>query len=186
NTVYTFAVLLAVYLFGTACGAVLWARWGSAARSSALVIATASACLAGVLALAAAGTLLATLQRALPAGMAWRLVAELGVAAAAFLVPPLAMGALFADLAQAARDRDGNLGAALAANTFGAALAPIVFGPLAVPLLGAEQALVTVALLYLVLLPTWRSRALAAPVAVRGFAPALPLALRFLQPPPGR
>ena len=187
NTVYTFAVLLAVYLLGTACGAALWTRWQRAgrARSSALVIATAFACLAGALALAAADTFLATLQRVAPGGMAGRLFAELGVAASVFLVPTLAMGALFADLAQAARDRAGNLGAALAANTLGAALAPIVFGPIAVPLLGAERAFALVALLYLAVLPARRDLVLAVPVAVVAIALTSVLSLRFVHTPPG-
>jgi len=206
NTVYTFAVLLAVYLLGTALGAALWARMRRrdsfvgaypfrktgihfsgicAERSAMLVVATALACVGGMLVLAVSDSLLAVLQRVAPASMSGMLAAELGIAAAAFLIPTIAMGALFADLAQAARDRAGSLGPALAVNTFGAALAPIVFGPVAVPLLGAERALAAIALLYLLVLPNLRSLLFAAPLVGVAIALASVVSLRFVQTPPG-
>jgi spermidine synthase len=187
NTVYTFALLLAVYLLGTALGAALWSRQADRddTRSGGLVIATMLACLGGTLALATSDTLLAALQRLAPVTMAGRLAAELGLAAAAFLIPTVAMGALFSALAQAARDRDGSLGPALAVNTFGAALAPIVFGPIALPLLGAERAFAAVVLLYALVLPSLRSLAFAAPVAALAIALPSMLSLSFVQTPPG-
>ena len=190
NTVYSFAILLAVYLLGTAGGAAAWTRASLRDRIGigGLVALTMLACVIGAFALTQSETLLATLQRAAPATMSGRLAAELGIAAAAFLVPTVAMGALFTALAQAARDRDHNLGAALAANTFGAALAPIVFGPVLLPLIGAERGLALVALLYLIVLPDRRPRTLAlaaVPAAAALAFVMLPLSLRFVQLSPG-
>src|SRR5262245_38554780 len=127
NTIYTFAVLLAAYLLGTAVGAGLHSRVAKRLAGdtliSALVIATSLACIVGTTALACSGMILAGLKGLVPPTMSGRLAAELGIAAVIFLPPTIAMGALFTELAQRARDRDGNLGAALAVNTFGGALA---------------------------------------------------------------
>ncbi len=70
NTVYTFAILLAVYLVGTALGAAAYARWrprsSAAARTrDRLLQAAAAACLLGTLILAAAEPIKAFAQRAL-------------------------------------------------------------------------------------------------------------------------
>ncbi len=193
NTIYTFAMLLAAYLLGTALGATLRNRLArsfsdSAALTTALVIATSLACVGGVIVLAWSETILAALQNVLPQTMAGRLGAEFGVAAAAFLPPTIAMGALFTQLAQLVRDRRGNLGAALAVNTFGAALAPIVFGPLLIPLIGTRFGFMLIALSYLLVLPNlrWRTVGLAALPSVAAVALTLsPLSMRFVKTPPG-
>jgi spermidine synthase len=192
NTIYTFAVLLATYLMGTALGAALHGRLARRtapdALTARLVLATSACCLVGTVALAFSDAALAALRSFGPPTMSGRLGAELGVAALIFLPPTVAMGALFSQLAQRARDRDGNLGAPLAVNTFGAALAPLFFGPLLIPSLGALNGFVLVALLYLLLLPSLRpsTLAIAAPAAAAAIALALsPLSLRFAQIPPG-
>ncbi|MGL5165445.1 MAG: fused MFS/spermidine synthase [Afipia sp.] len=193
NTIYTFAMLLAAYLLGTAFGATLRNRLArslsdSAALTTALVIATSFACIGGVIVLAWSETILAALQNLLPQTMAGRLGAEFGVAAAAFLPPTIAMGALFTQLAQLVRDREGNLGTALAINTLGAALAPILFGPLLIPLIGTKFGFVLIALSYLLMLPNLRrtTTALAALTSAAAVALTLaPLSLRFVKTPPG-
>jgi spermidine synthase len=104
------------------------------------------------------------------------------------LPPTIAMGALFSQLAQTARDRDGSLGMALAVNTFGGALAPVVFGPVLFPLVGAKAGFVLIALLYLLALPNVRWPALASAGVVATAALGLlasPLSLRFIKAPPG-
>ena len=192
NTIYTFAVLLATYLFGTALGAALQgrlaARMTSETAIAVFVLVTSLSCLAGTVALACSETVLSGLEAVVPATMSGRLGAELGVAAAIFLLPTVAMGALFAQLAQKASHRDGGLGAAFAVNTFGAALAPIVFGPVLIPLIGAMLGFVAIALLYLLLLPNARALTLAGAGIAASLALALPLSplsLRFAQVPPG-
>jgi len=70
NTVYTFAILLAVYLVGTALGAAAYGRWSSNANSSErlrdqLLRTLAVACLLGVLSLAYAQTIKAGMLQAL-------------------------------------------------------------------------------------------------------------------------
>jgi spermidine synthase len=192
NTIYTFAVLLAAYLLGTAFGAALRNRLSSSFDSgtltTALVLATSLACAGGAVTLASSETLLALLQGLAPRTMTGRLGAELGVAMAAFLPPTLAMGALFSQLAQAARDRDGSLGTALAVNTLGGALAPVVFGPVLFPLVGAKAGFVLIALLYLLALPNVRWPALASAGVMATAALGLlvsPLSLRFIKAPPG-
>src|SRR5215510_5792518 len=192
NTIYTFAVLLAAYLLGTAFGAALQNRLARSYRvntlTTSLVLTTSLACAGGALMLAVSEPILATLQATLPHTMAGRLGAELGIAMAAFLPPTIAMGALFTQLAQAASDRYGGVATALAVNTLGGALAPIVFGPLLIPLMGAKAGFVLIALLYLLALPNVRWPALASAALVTATALALvlsPLSLRFIKTPPG-
>ena len=192
NTIYTFALLLAAYLAGTAAGAMLRnriaARVPGARLATPLAIATALACLAGATLLGLSDALLAGLRDLLPATLEGRLAAELGVAAAAFLPPTIAMGALFTELAQEASDRAGGVGPALAANTLGAALAPILFGPVLLPLVGAKLAFIVVGLGYLLVLPDLRRRALAGAAIVGAAALGLvlaPVSLRFVRIPPG-
>ena len=133
NTVYTFAILLAVYLVGTAIGA-------------ALVLATPQRSTA---------TLLRALARRVPArhaqprrgGAAEERAAardwaehELGalrrsacLRSLAFLPPTIVMGALFSHLVHARRGSGVSFGRAIGINTAGAAVAPFVCGVLLVP-----------------------------------------------------
>lgn len=65
--------------------------------------------------------------------------AEIFVAAAAFMLPTLVMGAVFCHLAQAAKNHRYGLGTALAVNSMGCTLAPFLFGILLVALWGAAE-----------------------------------------------
>jgi len=192
NTIYTFATLVAAYLLGTAFGAALRNRLAKSfdgdRLTTALVLATSLACAGGAATLASSETLLTVLQGLAPRTMMGRLGAELGIAMAAFLPPTIAMGALFSQLAQTARDRDGTLGTALAVNTLGGALAPVVFGPVLFPLVGAKAGFVLIALLYLLALPNVRWPALASAGVMATAALGLfvsPLSLRFIKAPGG-
>jgi spermidine synthase len=193
DTVYTFALLLAVYLLGTAIGAALLHRAGAAAAPwrDRLVLLTAATCLLGTASLWGAEALRSTVQSALAPllgdPMPAALVAEASLALAAFALPTLAMGALFSHLCKAALDAGFGLGRALGVNTLGAAAAPLVFGVLAVPLLGAKFALLVVCTAYLVLLSpaAWRRPAA---WATAGALPALALLappLAFVDVPEG-
>ncbi|RAI43569.1 fused MFS/spermidine synthase [Rhodoplanes roseus] len=192
NTVYTFALLLAAYLLGTATGAALHGRLargrGDDVLTSRLVAATGVLCIGGAAVLAASDLVLAGLRDVLPPTMGGRLAAELGVAALAFVPPTVAMGALFTQLAQTVSDREGSVGTALAVNTFGAALAPIVFGPVLIPMVGAKLAFVLLGAAYVLALPNLRRPAIVASVLIltAGVTLALsPLSLRFVRVPPG-
>lgn len=198
NTIYTFAILIACYLAGTALGAALWARWrtdradradkDAGSVTGVLVAATALAGLAGVVLLGVSGQILAGLKVMLPATVAGRLSAEFVVAALAFLPPTIAMGALFTDLAQRASDRLGGVGPGLAANTLGAALAPMLFGPILLPLVGAKHAFALLAAAYVLALPPRRRIALVGGGLTLAAALALvlaPVSLRFVQVPEG-
>ena len=162
NTVYTFALLLAVYLIGTAVGAAIYARWLVNARDSDrlrsyLLQALAAACLVGTLLLAIAGNIKESLLAAFGMSMPTALSAEAAIAATAFFLPTLLMGALFSHLCTSARATGVTFGRAIGVNTLGAAIAPFLFGVLSLPLLGLKLALLLVAIGYLALVDrrTW-------------------------------
>lgn len=163
DTVYTFALLLAVYLLGTAGGAAFYqarlARSTDAARLlERLVLALATACVAGSLALWPGAWLQATLAGALGEGFVPALARESVLAVAAFALPTVVMGALFSHLCVMARAAGIGFGPAIAVDTLGAALAPAFFGVVLVPWLGPKLVLAAVAGGYLLMLPlrAWR------------------------------
>ncbi|WP_299695584.1 fused MFS/spermidine synthase [Hydrocarboniphaga sp.] len=154
DTVYTFALLLAAYLLGSAMGAAAYARWpsgGADRRSDALLRALALTCLSGMLVLSRAPGLQAAVQSVLGAGMAQALLAEAALAAAAFLPATFVMGALFSHLSTLAISRSIPLGRVLGANTLGAALAPLLFGVWLIPAIGTRTSLALLAAGYLLL-----------------------------------
>ena len=183
NTVYTYATLLAVYLLGTAAGGGLYQRslsWraDSAAVRATLVAVVALSVLAALLTLQFAPALKVLLLDPQGASFQAALRTEATLALAAFLMPTVAMGALFSHLAVQAREAGWALGPALAANTLGAALAAPLVGVLLLPRLGPAALLVALAAAYLLLLPAsaWRS--------VRGWLPATAVAaMAWLGPP---
>ena len=163
NTVYTFAILLAVYLVGSALGAAAWQRWGSRRPASArqrdgLLGALAAAVLLGAASLWWALPLQQAARELLGSGMASALAAETLLAVAAFGLPTLLMGALFSQLSLQARAAGIAWGRCLAVNTLGAAAAPALFGVLLLPLLGLKGGLLLIAAAYLALvgLQAWR------------------------------
>jgi spermidine synthase len=160
DTVYTFALLLALYLLGTAAGGALHQR--SFARRAALrsvreplCIAAAAACLLGAITLWYAGPVksLATdcLSDSLGA-LAAALAGEALVGVAAFGLPTVAMGMLFNQLCVEAEHSHVGFGLALASNTLGAALAPALVGVWLLPSWGPKPLLLGIALGYLALL----------------------------------
>jgi spermidine synthase len=165
NTVYTYALLLAVYLVGTALGAAWWQRrvlrmpFGTgpdAARDAASQRALwftllGGACLLGVLALWSGEHLKWQVQQVLGSGLGAALAAEAVLAVVAFLLPTFVMGVVFSQLASQALGAGQGLGRSLAVNTLGAALAPLLFGVVLVPLLGLKDVLLLVVAGYLAL-----------------------------------
>lgn len=193
NTVYTFALLLAVYLAGTATGAAAYARLAPGAADAAvsrhrLLTILAAACGLGMLALWHADTALEALRGHFGPGVAAALAAEAVLALAAFAPPTLVMGALFSHLCHMAHARGLGYGQALGWNTLGAALAPPLFGVVLAPVLGAKGALLGVVAGYAILatlLATNRARTgMAAAVALGATALWAP-PLVFVQVPEG-
>ncbi len=176
NTVYTFAILLAVYLVGTAIGAALYNPTVSRDR---LLRSLAVLCLLGTLSLAASQTLKGAVLYAFGPSMGSALFAEAVLALVAFLPPTIVMGALFSHLSTHATESGVSFGRAIGINTAGAALAPFVCGVLLVTQVGPKVALLIVAAGYLALTswsawraPTqWISAAMAAAFAL--WAPSL-------------
>ena len=189
NTVYTFAWLLAVYLVGTALGAAAHSRWGARGGLSAerLLVALAAAVLLGAATLWGADAQKAFVAHALGGGFAGEVLAEATLAAVAFGLPTLVMGALFSQLCLQARAAGIGLGAALALNTAAAAFAPLVFGVLLLPALGPKRALLLVAVGYLLLLPwdAWRRPWALVPAGVAAAMAVLAPPLLFVQVPEG-
>jgi spermidine synthase len=161
NTVFTFAILLAVYLIGTALGAAAYQRNYTIStvpnqvdldtlkdRLFAFQILT---CLSGMLSLWASPVVLAWTKQQLGSGVAGALSAEAFVAIMAFGPATFVMGLLFSHLCTRATQQELSFGRALGINTLGAAIAPPLFGVFLVPLLGAKVALLIIATSYLAL-----------------------------------
>ena len=160
NTIFTFAILLAVYLVGTALGAAAattrLGQWKPAFTNPAndcdrLLRWQALSCLTGIVTLAFAERVKTALLALLGGGMGAALAIECLQACAVFLVPTMVMGALFSHLASAARAGGTSLGTALGVNTVAASLAPLLFGVCVLPLFGSAIALLLVAAGYLLM-----------------------------------
>ncbi len=191
DTVYTFAMLLAVYLVGTALGAAAWQRWlarqpDCAAMRERLLCALAAACLLGTISLWGAEQVKAWALATLPAGMSAAIAAEAVLALTAFGVPTLVMGALFSQLSTQARAAGIGFGRSLGANTLGAAAAPLLFGVVLVPQLGPKLSLLLVAAGYLALAwRGWKRPIFWAPAAAALALAALAPPLAFIDLPEG-
>lgn len=162
NTVYSYASVLSVYLFGTALGASFYqarAPRGDFSRVlTRLLQVQALAGILGILALWRVEVLYLAVHAALGAGWRGAIAAELAVGGLVFLAPTFVMGALFTHLCQALRRQDGGIGAAAGINTLGAALAPLLFGVVLLPRLGVVLTLISISAIYLVIIPWpgWR------------------------------
>lgn len=160
NTVYTFALLLAVYLVATAAGAALWqraqGRCAPAADADApLLLALAAACALGGASLWQTVAIKAAVLASLGPSMAAALAAEAVLAVLAFGLPAACMGAVFSQLCSRARAAGVGLGRSLGVNTLGAAAAPLLVGVALLPAVGAKATLLVLVAGYLALLP-WR------------------------------
>nr|WP_316639684.1 fused MFS/spermidine synthase [uncultured Roseateles sp.] len=178
DTVYTFALLLAVYLVGSALGAAAYQRWLARGQDTArlgdlLLCALALSCLLGIASLWGAEHIRAQVESS-SGGMAGALLAEAALALAAFGLPTLAMGAMFSQLSSRASAAGLSFGQALGANTLGAAAAPLLFGVLLAPALGAKASLLLIVVAYVALArpALWRR-----PIAWAPAATALALTL---------
>jgi spermidine synthase len=192
NTVYTFAMLLAVYLVGTAAGAAAWqrrsARIGHDESAAArLALALAGACLAGTLVLWWADAVKDLPLALFGRSFAVALSGEALAAALAFLLPTAFMGALFTQLCTEAKRAGLGFAQNLGANTLGAAAAPAVFGMWLVPAIGPARALLAIVAGYLVvaLLRQAPRRQVMVAAALVATVAALAPPLRFVDVPEG-
>ena len=179
STVYTFALLLAVYLIGSALGAAAYQRWLLRCRKlnqlgDALLAALAAACLVGSMTLWGAERSRAATASALGGGQAASILAEALPALLAFGPATLAMGALFSHLVRQAQTAGVGVARALGVNTLGAALAPALFGVLIAPAFGLKWGLIAVTTGYLLLV---RRRSWPRPIVALPAAALLALAL---------
>ena len=162
NTVFSFAVMLMVFLFGTALGAGLYHRrrgiMDDSGGLSSMLLATAFFCLISISLLRYAHPLRNIFWRLFGTGMIGAVMAELSLSFLFFLLPAMSMGATFSHLAQSLRGPDGGVGRALCLNTLGGALAPALFGVLLLPWLGLGYALMTIPAAYVLCLPRVRPR----------------------------
>jgi spermidine synthase len=192
NTIYSFAAVLSVYLFGTACGAALYqkfAPWKQYRQVLAvLLIALSSACFLGILLLWGAPWIYRGVREALGGGLVGALLGEAAVALVVLLLPTVGMGATFSHLAQGARGPEEGLGRALGVNTLGASLAPVLFGVVCLPGLGAKVTLIILAAGYLVLALPWRPAKrwlILPPLTLAVWLLVFPGPLRLVDLPPG-
>lgn len=176
DTVYTFALLLAVYLAGSALGAAAFARWPRLRGTPRLLQALAASVLLGMASMWGAEAIQQAMLDVLPATLTSALFVEALLAVAVFALPTLLMGALFCQLCADAADAGVAFSRALGVNTLGAMAAAPLFGVVLTATLGPKVALLLVAAGYLLLAPGWRSPG--------GWLPAgITLALAVFAPP---
>lgn len=191
QTVFTFALLLAVYLVASALGAAAWQRRATARSSddaSRLLPWLAAACGVGFAALYGAGGIARALHPLTGASEAGALCVEAALGLLAFGPACGVMGAVFASLADAAIDAGATYARALAANTAGGALAPLVAGVAGIPLLGPKGVVLLVCLGYLLLAgaAAWRLSRVALPLTVAlAVAAVIAPRLAYVDIPPG-
>ena len=192
NTVYTFAMLLAVYLVGTAAGAAMYQRSIATAANPTrtqdlLFSALGIACLVSTACLWHAEAIKQFALYVLGTSMAAALAGEAVLAIVAFGPPTLVMGALFSHLASRASAFGVSFGRALAVNTLGATCAPLVFGVLVLPAFGAKAALLLIGVAYLTLITRteWRSPKAWVPVGAAAALALLAPRLVFVDVPEG-
>ncbi len=192
DTVYTFALLLAVYLVGSALGAAFYQRRFARAPDAQglgdrLLGLQAAACLLGASSLWGAEQVKAALLAGGSGSMAAAVGVEAALALAAFGLPTLVMGALFSHLSARANAAGIAFGRALGANTVGAAAAPLLFGVVLAPLVGPGLALPALAAGYLALIPrrAWRTPLAWAPAACAAGLALWAPALSFVDVPDG-
>ena len=183
DTVYTFALLLAVYLIGTTLGAALYRRAAPASAPTgtrtALLVLLSLACLVSTAGLYGAEWLRDGVLQHGPGGLLGALAAEAAIATLAFALPTVVMGALFSQLCNETQALGVSFGRAIGINTLGAAVAPVLVGVVLIPLLGLKGVLVLLAALYALLALTGRplsfavGSALAACAGFATFAPRL-------------
>ena len=192
NTVYTYALLLAVFLLGTALGAALVRRADLALdvisnRIDQAIDSLILAIFLGGISLWWADSSYALPARLLGQGSGTALAGEWIAGMAAMLLPAMAMGALFTLLCRQAQKSHMPLGIAIGINTLGSAIAPLLVGLLLLPQVGARIVLVILIAGYLALrsLKSWNQPMGWAAAGALLFLAFLASPLRFVDVPDG-
>ena len=201
NTVFSYALLLAVYLVGTALGAAFYQKKlrinaGSRVLLQRLVLALVVAIWLSGLGLWHADDAGRWMQSLLGPGMTTALAGEMLAAIMSMALPTFVMGALFTHLclaAQGAKLSDTALIArhsiahAVSVNTAGAALAPCLVGVMLLPWLGAKAGWWLIMLAYLLLLSSrfWRMKSFYALLVALSATALWAPPLRFVDIPEG-
>ncbi len=192
DTVYTFAMLLAVYLVGSALGAAAYQRWLAQGRNQEklgdrLLCRLSAACLVGTGSLWAAERVRAFALHSFGSSLGAALAAEAAVALVAFGPPTVVMGALFSHLSARASASGFSFGRALGANTLAAAAAPLAFGVIAFPLLGPKLSLLLIAVGYLAVTGwhAWRKPMVWVPAGAAALIACFAPRLAFIDVPEG-
>lgn len=187
NTVYTYASVLAVYLFGTAAGAACRNRWFSRLESELELglVALAGTCTLSGFALLKTPDWHPIVRSVLGEGPLAVIGAEVAMASLVLGLPTFFMGVVFSTLAQSAKDRWNRLGLAVAWNTFGAMLAPAVVGLGLLPWTGSHWTWVALSAGYLCLLPRFQGPIRWGVVAVLALLSLLPWELHLQRVPKG-
>ena len=162
NTVYTYAMLLAVFLMGTALGAVLIKRAGVTLAVTAERIDQAIGALIVSIFVGGISLWWADQSYALPSrwwgpSVTTAIAGEWLAGMAALFLPSMAMGALFTLQCRQAQQIRMPLGTALGINNLGSALAPVLVGLVLLPSAGAGAVLFILIAGYLALrsLQSW-------------------------------
>ena len=107
NTIYSFAGVLAVYLFGTAAGAALYQRLAPRDQYrqvlATLLVALATACFLGMALLWSSPVIYRGIKELFGNSLWGAVLGEAALAVVVFFIPTLCMGAVFSHLAQGAR-----------------------------------------------------------------------------------
>jgi spermidine synthase len=160
NTVFSFASMLMVFLFGTAMGAGVYQKGNGKVNGenglSRLLLLTSFFCLLSIFLLRFVEPLFQHVQTVYGQGAASAIAVELTVSFLFFLLPAAAMGATFSHLARALRKDKGGVGKALCLNTLGGAAAPLLFGVMLLPKFGIVFSLLIIPTLYLACIPGFR------------------------------
>ena len=181
NTVYTYALLLSVYLAGTTLGALAQRRFSAIAssrnaRRTLLLCGLALTTALALPLLSNAPDLQQQMMQWLPGSTHGALAAEAGLALLVFLPASFVMGLSFPQLVIDLEPRGIGPGRALAANTFGGSLAAPLFS-FALPALGLRGVLLAISAGYLLLImrSRWAWAAAAALVSLAVIMPRLDL-----------
>jgi len=162
NTVFTFALLLSVYLAGTATGSLLYQRIARRIEFSSsltvLLIASSSFCLFSTYLLRYGENIFTALHGFLGEGFQQAILSEALLGIIIFLLPTIPMGATFSHLARHLKKPSGGVGKALSLNTFGGTVAPPLTAIALLPILGLKVVLLTLAGGYLLLIPKLKLR----------------------------
>ena len=156
NTVYTFSLILAVYLTGTTAGAALKKILPSDSASRGFGIGLyfsllSLACLSGIMGLWFAIDIKQFCQNWFGSSMPSALMTESILASFALLPATMLMGIVFSQLCDFAKNSSLGYGASIGSNMLGATIAPLFFGVICIPTLGSKYSLLIVATGYVLL-----------------------------------